>query len=73
MNRKAVSTRKCYRGKILYDIVDELYHVEFDISEKHEISAEYPEKIQELLQLTMAHREDMADALPDNLAGRIGE
>ncbi len=51
----------------------ELYHLETDISEKHERSEEFPEKVSELLEHCATHQADMADALPDNLAGRIGE
>ncbi|NND05487.1 MAG: sulfatase [Saprospiraceae bacterium] len=61
-----------YGNEVILD-QPELYHVEFDISEKHEIAQHYPEKIKELLELCDVHQADMADALPDNLAGRIGE
>jgi len=51
----------------------ELYNLETDISEKHERSEKHPEKVRELLERCKTHQADMADALPDNLAGRIGE
>ena len=51
----------------------ELFHVEKDISEKHELSEVYPEKVGELLRLCEEHRADMTDVLPDNLAARIGD
>ncbi len=51
----------------------ELYHLETDISEKYELSEEFPKQVKELLQMIDVHKEDMNDALPDQLAGRIGE
>lgn len=49
----------------------ELYHLEWDISEKHEISDQYPEKVAELLEFCEKHQGDMVDALPDQLAAKI--
>lgn len=49
----------------------ELYNVETDISEKYELSEEFPEKIAEMLDLCKKHQEHTADALPDQLAARI--
>ncbi len=51
----------------------ELYDLETDISEKYNWAAEYPKRIEELLELCNKHQADMSDALPDNLAARIGE
>ncbi len=51
----------------------ELFDLERDISEKYELSEVNPEKVKKLLELIKEHQEDMQDALPDQLAARIGE
>ncbi|MEM6318455.1 MAG: sulfatase [Bacteroidota bacterium] len=51
----------------------ELYDLETDISEKYDRYEAYPEKVAELQAMLEAHLEDTKDALPDNLAARIGE
>ena len=51
----------------------ELYHLEFDISEKHNVADTFPDQVSKLLELCKTHQADMSDALPDNLAARIEE
>ena len=51
----------------------ELYHLERDISEKYNLSADHPEVVQRLLTMARDHQEGMSDRLPDNLIKRIGE
>ena len=58
-------------GKVIELDQPELYHLDADISEKYDKSATHPELVQSLLQLMKEHEADMADALPDNLVGRI--
>lgn len=49
----------------------ELYNVEKDISEKHDLAAEFPEIVVRLLSRIDLHITDTADRLPDQLANRI--
>ncbi|NND33709.1 MAG: sulfatase [Saprospiraceae bacterium] len=49
----------------------ELFNIETDISEKHELSEMFPEKVDELLELCEQHKAHTADALPDQLAAKI--
>lgn len=49
----------------------ELYQLEKDISEAHEVSALHPEIVQELTQIADAHRADTADSLPEQVSARI--
>ncbi len=49
----------------------ELYNVEEDISELHDRFEERPDIVNALQQRIETHKNDMQDALPDNLAGRI--
>lgn len=60
-------------GKIAPMDHPELYHLEADISEKYELSASFPEMVAQLKEMAETHQADMKDALPDNLAKRIGE
>ncbi len=61
-------------GRVVELEYPELYHLEYDISEKYDRAEEQPKIVEELLQLMEAHRaEALEDALADNLAGRIGE
>ena len=48
----------------------ELYHLEHDISEKHNVADRHPEIVQSLLQSLAKHRDDI-DAFPDQLVGRL--
>ena len=61
-----------YGKEVLLDS-PELYHLETDISEKYNLADAHPEKVAELQALCEKHLAGMADALPDNLAARIGE
>ncbi len=58
-------------GKVVEMDRPELYDLETDISEKYDRFTEKPEIVAKLKQLMKAHQEGMADALPDNLLGRI--
>ncbi|MDA1121868.1 MAG: sulfatase [Bacteroidetes bacterium] len=49
----------------------ELYNVEEDISELHDRFEERPDMVATIQQLIEVHQNDMQDALPDNLSGRI--
>jgi arylsulfatase A-like enzyme len=49
----------------------ELYEIESDISEKYDRYEEQPQIVDNLMQKIEAHRADMTDILPDNLADRI--
>lgn len=49
----------------------ELYHLEYDISEAHEVADHHPEIVQRLTTLANRHRDDTADSLPDQLAEKI--
>ncbi len=49
----------------------ELYNVEKDISEAHEVSGSHPAIVTALIRQAEAHRADTADSLPDQLAARI--
>ncbi len=51
----------------------ELYDLKADISERYDVAERYPEVVQQLLQKANAHREDIGDPMPDNLAAIIGE
>ena len=49
----------------------ELYDLETDISEKYDKFDTEPAKVAELKAMIAAHKADVADAMPDNLAARI--
>lgn len=49
----------------------ELYNVEADISEKYDRFEGEAEVVRELMEKLEAHRVDVGDVLPDNLAGRM--
>jgi arylsulfatase A-like enzyme len=49
----------------------ELYNLHADISEKYDRAKAMPEKVEALKTLIATHQADVADALPDNLAGFI--
>ncbi|MEM6802957.1 MAG: sulfatase [Bacteroidota bacterium] len=51
----------------------ELYHVEKDISEKYDRYEEIPDVVERIQNRIAEHIESTADALPDNLAKRIGD
>ena len=52
----------------------ELYHLQYDISEKHDVADQHPEIVEEILRKMDAHRKEaLANALPDNLVARIKE
>ena len=51
----------------------ELYNIEADISEKHDVADVNPEMVEALRQLIVDHQSDLTDVMPDNLAARIEE
>lgn len=51
----------------------ELYNLESDISEKYNLSEKYPEIVGQLQTMIEKHKNDLTDALPDNLEARIEE
>ena len=60
-------------GKVVEMEHPELYDIEADISERYDRSEEKPEIVARLQELMNAHQASMSDALPDNLAKRIGK
>ena len=51
----------------------ELYNLEKDISEKHDVAEANPMIVNELLEIINLHLKDTEDALPDQLESRINE
>lgn len=51
----------------------ELYNVEYDISEMHDLYETHPEIVAKLLKMITAHQADTRDAMPDMLEARIKE
>lgn len=51
----------------------ELYNVEYDISEMHDLYETHPEITAKLLKMIEAHKADTRDAMPDMLEARIKE
>tara|TARA_B100000963_G_scaffold319256_1_gene300991 strand:- start:4773 stop:6173 length:1401 start_codon:yes stop_codon:yes gene_type:complete len=49
----------------------ELYDINADISEKYDIADKFPKVVSKLLNKMQLHLEDVQDALPDQLAGRM--
>lgn len=49
----------------------ELYHLGLDVAEAYDRSTARPDVVQNLLALLDAHRADVSDAMPDQLAARI--
>lgn len=60
-------------GRVVELDKPELYNVETDISEKYNMAEKEPEIVAKLQKLMEAHQKTMADVLPDNLVGRIGD
>ena len=51
----------------------ELFDLKADISEKYDISDAFPQLVKEMLASMELHLEDVADAIPDQLADRISQ
>lgn len=58
-------------GKKVILKAPELYHLEYDISEKHDVMDENPEIVRELQSLIEKHIKDTEDSTPDRLEARI--
>ena len=59
-----------YGKKVVLE-APELYHLEFDISEKHDVMTENPEVVRELQSLIEKHIRDTEGSTPDRLEARI--
>jgi hypothetical protein len=51
----------------------ELYNLEQDISEKHDLYDTHPEIVEKLMKIYKAHQADTEDGMPDMLEARIKE
>ncbi len=58
-------------GKVVHLDKPELYNLETDISEAHDVADVHPDIVERLLKMINAHETDTADSLPDQLAARI--
>ena len=64
-------TEPVYYGNMKDMQRPELYEIESDISERHDLYDREPERVDQLLKMIKGHEADMDDALPDELVGKM--